>query len=118
MSKPYKDMLACVFCYCLRTSSSLASVCWVDLIKASTRLLVSKCGGLKCLPLCDEGNFGWIIGIGVLGFEVSSPICRCLAIFLGFEVPPLVCGYLVVLLGFEVSSWVLVFHSICHIPWW
>ena len=27
MSKPYKDMLACVFCSCLRTSSSSAGVC-------------------------------------------------------------------------------------------
>ena len=27
MSKPHKDMLACVFCSCLRTSSSLAGVC-------------------------------------------------------------------------------------------
>ena len=36
MSKPHKDMLACVFCNCLRTSSSSAGVCWVDLFRAST----------------------------------------------------------------------------------
>ena len=75
MSKPYKDMLACVFYSCLRTSSSSASVCWVDLSRASTGLSISKYGGLKCLPPCDMGNFGWIIGINVLGFEVSPPIC-------------------------------------------
>ena len=38
------------------------------------------------------GNFGWIIGIDVLGFEVSPPICGCLVILLGFEVSPPVCG--------------------------
>ena len=103
MSKPYKDMLAYVFCSCLRTSSFSAGVCWVDLFKASTRLLVSKCGGLKCLPSCDVGNFGWIIGINVLGFEMSPPTYMCLAIYLGFEMSPPICGYLVVYLGFEVS---------------
>ena len=51
MSKPHKDMLACVFYSCLRTSSSLPGVCWVDLFRASTGLLVSRYGGLKCLPL-------------------------------------------------------------------
>ena len=50
MSNPHKDILACVFCSCLRTSSSLTRVCWVDLIKASMGLSVSKCRGLKCLP--------------------------------------------------------------------
>ena len=49
------------------------------------------------------GNFGWIIGINVLGFEVSTPICGCLAIFSGFEVSSPICGYLVILLEFEVS---------------
>ena len=73
-------MLACVFCSCLRTSSSSASVCWVDLFKASTRLSISKCGGLKCLTPCDVGNFCWFIGIDILGFEVSPPIYECLAI--------------------------------------
>ena len=42
-------------------------------------------GGLKCLPPCDVGNFCQGIGISVLGFEVSPPICGCLAILLGFE---------------------------------
>ena len=69
MSKPHKDMLAWVFHSCLRTSSSSASVCWVDLFKASIGLLVSKYGGLKC----DVGNFCQVIRISVLGFEVSSP---------------------------------------------
>ena len=46
--KPYKDMLACVFCNYLMTSSSSVGVCSVDLFRASTEL--SKCGGLKCLP--------------------------------------------------------------------
>ena len=50
MSKPHKDMLACVFCSCLRTSSSSAGVCCVDLFRASTRLSISKCGGLKRPP--------------------------------------------------------------------
>ena len=37
------------------------------------------------------GNFGWIIRIGVLGFEVSLPICGCLAIFSGLKcLPPFV----------------------------
>ena len=103
MSKPHKDMLVCIFCSCLRTSSSLAGVCLMDLFRASTGLSVSKCGGLKCLPPCDVGNFDWIIGIHILGFEVSPPIYGCLAIFLGFEVSPTVCGYLVAYLGFEVS---------------
>ena len=51
ISKPHKDMLPCVFCSCLRTSSSSVGVCWVDLFKASNGLLVSKYRGLKCLPL-------------------------------------------------------------------
>ena len=96
-------MLACVFYSCLRISSSLVRVYWVDLFKASTRLLVSKCGGLKCLPPYDVGNFGWIIRISVLGFEVSPPICECLVIYLGFEVSPPTYGCLVVFLRFEVS---------------
>ena len=119
MSKPHKDMLACVFFSCLRTSSSSVGVCWVDLFKASAWLSVSKCGGLKCLPPYDMGNFGWIIGISVLGFEVSPPICEYLVIYLGFEVsPPLgdvwlfswglkylppIYGCLVVFLRFKVS---------------
>ena len=77
MSKPHKDMLACVFCNCLRISSFSASVCWVDLFKVSTGLSVSKCGGLKCLPPCDMSNFGWIIRIDVLGLEVSPPPPLC-----------------------------------------
>ena len=68
MSKPHKDMLAYVFCSCLRTSSSSVGVCWVDLFRASIRLSVSKFGGLKCLPPYDVGNFGWIIGTSVFGF--------------------------------------------------
>ena len=103
MNKPHKDILACVFCSCLRTSSSSVGANWVDLFRASTRLLVSKCGGLKCLPLYDVGNFCCIIGISVLGFEVSPLIYESLAIYLGFEVSPPVCGCLVILLGFEVS---------------
>ena len=92
MSKPHKDMLACVFFSCLRTSSSLAGVYWVDLFKASTGLSVSKCGGLKCLPPCDVGNFCWVIRIGILGFEVSPPFVdvgfpnwgsKCLSPFVG-----------------------------------
>lgn len=79
-------MLACVLCSCLRTSTGLS---------------ISKCGGLKCLPPpCDARNFGWIIGIDVLGFEVFPPTCGCLAIYLGFEVSPPTCGCLVILLGF------------------
>ena len=54
-------------------------------------------------PLRDMGNFSWIIGVNVLGFEVSPPTCGCLVVLLGFEVSPSVCGYLFVLLGFEVS---------------
>ena len=96
-------MLACVFYSCLRTSSSSAGVYWVDLFKASTGLSVSKCRGLKCLPPCDVANLGWIVGIDVLGFEVSPPTCGCLAIYLGFEVSPPIYGCLVILLGFEVS---------------
>ena len=103
MSKPHKDILACVFYSCLRTSSSSAGVCWVDLFEASTGLSVSKYGGLKCLPPCDMGNFGWIIGINVLGFEVSPPICGYLVFLLGFEVSSPVYGCLVVYLGFEKS---------------
>ena len=49
------------------------------------------------------GNFGWIIGIDVLRFEVSPPTCVCLAIYLGFEVSLPIYGYLVVYWGFEVS---------------
>ena len=49
ISKTYKDILACVFCSCLRTSSSSAVVSSVDLFRAFTGLSVSKCGGLKCL---------------------------------------------------------------------
>ena len=48
-------------------------------------------------PPYDVGNFGWIIGIDVLGFEMSPPICGCLVILLGFEVSPPVCGHWVVL---------------------
>ena len=92
ISKPHKDMLACVFCSCLRTSSSSASICRVDLFKVYTGLSVSKCRGVKCLPPCDVGNFGWIIGINVLGFKVSLPIYGCLVIFLGFEVSPPIYG--------------------------
>ena len=51
MSKPYKDILACVSCSCLRTSSFSVGVCWMALFKASIGFFVSKCGGLKCLPL-------------------------------------------------------------------
>ena len=129
-------MLACVFFSCLRTSSSLAGVYWVDLFKASTGLSVSKCGGLKCLPPCDVINFCWIVGISVLGFEVSPPIYECLAIYLGFEVSPPVCeclaiylvfevsyptcGCLIVFLGFEVSPLIcgclVVFGFWCFIP--
>ena len=65
MNKPHKDMLACVFCSCLGASSSLANVCWVDLFKASIRLSVSKCGGLKCLPPFVI----WAIFVGSLGSE-------------------------------------------------
>ena len=50
MSKPHKDMLAYVFCSCLRTSSSSAGVCWLYLFKASTELFVSKCGGFEVSP--------------------------------------------------------------------
>ena len=74
MSKPHKDMLACVFYSCLRTSSSSAGVYWVDLFKASTGLSVSKCGGLKCLPLCDVANLGWIIGIDAWGLKCLPPL--------------------------------------------
>ena len=111
MSKPHKDMLACVFCDYLRTSSSSAGACWVDLFRASTGLSVSKCRGLKCLPpppQCDVGNFCQVIGISVLGFEVPPPIYGCLAILLGFEVPPPICRCLVILLGFEMPP------SICR----
>ena len=86
------DMLACVFCSCLRTSSSSASLCWVNLFKASTRLSVSKCGDLKCLPPCDVGNFCWVIRFSILGFEVSPPICGCWVTELGFEVSPSIVG--------------------------
>ena len=96
-------MLAYVICSCLSTSSSSANVCWVDLFRTSTELLVSKYGGLKCLPLCDVGNFFWIIRIGILGFEVSPPICGCQVVELGFEVSPSICEYLVFYLGFKVS---------------
>ena len=103
MSKPHKDMLAYVICSCLSTSSSSADVCWVDLFRTSTELSISKYGGLKCLPLCDVGNFCWIIRIGILGFEVSPPICGCQVVELGFEVSPSICEYLVFYLGFKVS---------------
>ena len=82
MSKPHNDILACVFCNCLKTSSSSAGVCWMDLFKASIGLLVSKCGG----------------------FEVSPSIYRCLTILLGFEVFFPIYGRLVCYLGFEVFS--------------
>ena len=49
------------------------------------------------------GNASWIMGISVLGFEVSLPIYECLAIYLGFEESPPTYGCLVVFLGFEVS---------------
>ena len=60
--------------------------------------MVFKCGSLKYLPPYDVGNFGRIMGISVLGFEVSPPVCGCLAILLGFEVTPPICGCLVVFL--------------------
>ena len=47
-------------------------------------------------PPCDVGNFGRIIGIDVLRFEVSPPTCGCLAIYLGFEVSPPIYGCLVI----------------------
>ena len=49
------------------------------------------------------GNVGWIMGISVLGFEVSPPIYECLAIYLGLKSLPPTYGCLVVFLGFEVS---------------
>ena len=69
-------MLACVFYSCLRTSSSLVCVCWVNLFKASTRLSVSKCGGLKCLPFCDMSNFCRSLGSASWGL-------KCLPQFVG-----------------------------------
>ena len=43
-------------------------------------------------PPCNVGNFCWVIRVGILGFEVSLPICGCLVIELGFEVSPLIYG--------------------------
>ena len=62
MSRPHKDILACVFYNYLRTLSSSLVVCWVDLFKAFIELSVSRCGSLKCLPLwCEQFLMGHLI---------------------------------------------------------
>ena len=77
MSKPHKDMLVCVFCNYLRTSSSSAGVCWVDPFRASTRFSVSKCEGLKCLPpLAMWAIFVWSLGSVFQGL-------KCLPLIVG-----------------------------------
>ena len=107
MSKPYKNMLACVFCNCLRTLSSSLGVCWVALFKASIVLFVSRCGGLKCLP----PRVMWEIFDG--SFDSVSWGLKCLPLYvdvgsfdrglkflhmwmldhlMGFEVSPSICG--------------------------
>ena len=45
----------------------------MDLFKASIGLSVSKCGGLKCLPSCDVGNFCWVNRVGILGLKCLPP---------------------------------------------
>ena len=56
-------------------------------------LSIFKCGGLKCLPPCNVGNFCQVIRIGILRFEVSPPICGCWITWLGFEVSPPIYRY-------------------------
>ena len=103
MNKPHKDILASIFCNCLRNLSSSLGVCWVALFKASIRLFASKCRGWSVSYPYDKGNFCWVIQDGVLGFKVSPLICGCWAIWLGSEASTPVHRYWVVWLGFEVS---------------
>ena len=103
MSKPHKDILAYVFYSCLRTSSSSAGVCWVDLFKASIRLSVFKCWGLKCLPpFVDVWLFTW--GLKYLppfmDIWLSSWGLKCLPSFVDICL-------------FSGSG----IYSICHILW-
>ena len=85
-------MLACVFFSCLRTSSSSIGVYWVDLFKASTGLSVSKCGGLKCLPLVMYAIFVRSLGSVSWGLKCLPPFVdvgfpnwgsKCLSPFVG-----------------------------------
>ena len=66
-------------------------------------LSISKCGGLKCLPLVMWTIFVRSLGLISWCLKCLPPICGCWVIWLGFEVSPLICRYWVAWLGFEVS---------------
>ena len=56
-------------------------VCWVTLFKASIRLSVSKCGGLKCLP--PPPPMMWAIFVG--SFRLMPWDLKCLYPFVDIE---------------------------------